>query len=201
MISSDWISLSDYSSKYRTSVSTLRRRIKREEIRYVFENGKYYLPDQLPQNIVETKKSFSHAPPKSEELSLGQSLSEKDFLGFEESLDLDFDIELKKDKRFESEVSFLNTEKSPPQFTRSQSSSESIQIQNILSPLLDQMNRELKKAYSATLQEKEEQIIILKEQVADLKTLINFLEAENKRLSELNPKPPLNSFFRNQEIL
>jgi regulator of replication initiation timing len=47
------------------------------------------------------------------------------------------------------------------------------------------MNKELKKAYSATLQEKEEQIIILKEQVADLKTLINFLESENKRLQEL----------------
>ncbi len=200
MNSKEWITLSDYSSKYRTSISTLRRRIKSEEIKYVFENGKYFLPDLSPHLVVETKKSFSHAPPKSEDITLGQSISEKDFLGFEESLDLDFDLELKKDKRFESEISFLDQVKSPPQFTRSQSSSESIQIQNILSPLLDQMNRELKKAYSATLQEKEEQIIILKEQVADLKTLINFLESENKRLNDLNPKPALNSFFRNQRL-
>lgn len=198
MVSSEWITLSDYSSKYRTSVSTLRRRIKKEEIQYVFENGKYYLPDLSPHQIVEAKKSFSHAPPKTEDFSLGQSIREKGFLGFEESLDLDFDLELKKDKNFESEIAYMNNQKSPPQFTRSQSSEESIQIQNILSPLLDQMNKELKKAYSATLQEKEEQIIILKEQVADLKTLINFLEAENKRLSDTNPKKELNSFFRNQ---
>jgi hypothetical protein len=186
MTTKEWLTLSDYSSKYRTSVSTLRRRIKGEEVKYVFENGKYFLPDLSPHLIVNSKKSFSHAPPKSEETTLGQHFSEKDFLGFEESLDLDFDFELKKDKNFESEINYLNQEKTPPpQFTRSQSSAESVQIQNILSPLLDQMNKELKKAYSATLQEKEEQIIILKEQVADLKTLINFLESENKRLQEL----------------
>lgn len=191
MTTKEWLTLSDYSSKYRTSVSTLRRRIKKEEIQYVFENGKYFLPDLSPHLIANSKRSFSHAPPQSEDVSLGQHLGENDFLGFEESLDLDFDLELKKDKEFESEINYLNPQKSPPQFTRSQSSAESIQIQNILSPLLDQMNKELKKAYSATLQEKEEQIIILKEQVADLKTLINFLESENKRLSDLQKRKEL----------
>ncbi len=183
MTTKEWLTLSDYSSKYRTSVSTLRRRIKKDEIQYVFDNGKYFIPDMSLHSVASSKKTFSHAPPKkSVDKPSGQNYSENDFLGFEESLDLDFDLELKKDKAFESEINFLGTDKSPPQFTRSQSSAESIQIQNILSPLLDQMNKELKKAYSATLQEKEEQIIILKEQVADLKTLINFLESENKRL-------------------
>ncbi len=197
MTTKEWITLSDYSSKYRTSISTLRRRIKKEEVKYVFENGKYFLPDLSPHLIANSKKSFSHAPPKSEETSLGQHFSENDFLGFEESLDLDFDLELKQDKSFESEINYLGHEKSPPQFTRSQSSAESIQIQNILSPLLDQMNRELKKAYSATLQEKEEQIIILKEQVADLKTLINFLESENKRLMDLQMRSEMHRQSRN----
>lgn len=196
MTTKDWITLSDYSSKYRTSVSTLRRRIKKEEVQYVFENGKYFLPDLSPHLIANSKRSFSHAPPKSEEKSLGQHFSENDFLGFEESLDLDFNTELKKDKDFESEINFMANEKSPPQFTRSQSSAESIQIQNILSPLLDQMNKELKKAYSATLQEKEEQIIILKEQVADLKTLINFLESDNKRLAELQVRNEMHALKR-----
>jgi len=41
---------------------------------------------------------------------------------------------------------------------------------------------ELKKAYMMALQEKEEQIIVLKEEVADLKTLVKVLENENKRL-------------------
>lgn len=190
MTTHEWLTLSDYSSKYKTSVSTLRRRIKKNDIKFVFENGKYFVPDLSLNLIKESKKSIPHAPPKKTEetKSLGQQFSGKDFLGFEESLDLDFDLELKNDRRFDSEVSYLDDHESPPQFTRSQSSAESIQIQNILSPLLDQMNRELKKAYSATLQEKEEQIIILKEQVADLKTLINFLESENKRLADRDIK-------------
>lgn len=41
---------------------------------------------------------------------------------------------------------------------------------------------EIKKAYSLILQEKEEQILQLKEEVADLKTLVRVLEDENNRL-------------------
>lgn len=41
---------------------------------------------------------------------------------------------------------------------------------------------EIKKAYSLILQEKEEQILQLKEEVADLKTLVRVLEDDNQRL-------------------
>ena len=41
---------------------------------------------------------------------------------------------------------------------------------------------ELKKAYAQILQEREEQIINLKEEVVDLKTLVRVLESENDRL-------------------
>ncbi|MBX3020449.1 MAG: hypothetical protein KF799_02130 [Bdellovibrionales bacterium] len=41
---------------------------------------------------------------------------------------------------------------------------------------------EIKKAYSLILQEKEEQILQLKEEVADLKTLVRVLEDDNTRL-------------------
>lgn len=47
---------------------------------------------------------------------------------------------------------------------------------------------EIKKAYSLILQEKEEQIIQLKEEVADLKTLVRVLEEENNRVKNLQPK-------------
>lgn len=42
---------------------------------------------------------------------------------------------------------------------------------------------ELKKAYTMILHEKEEQIQILKEEIADLKTLVGVLESENQRLA------------------
>jgi predicted DNA-binding transcriptional regulator YafY len=44
---------------------------------------------------------------------------------------------------------------------------------------------ELKKAYLQSLQSKEDQIIQLKQQITDLKTLVMYLERENSRL---NPK-------------
>ncbi len=43
--------------------------------------------------------------------------------------------------------------------------------------------QELKKAYTMVLHEKEEQIQILKEEIADLKTLVSVLETENQRLN------------------
>ncbi len=53
------------------------------------------------------------------------------------------------------------------------------------SPILATANRllnELKKAYSLILQEKEEQMLQLKDEVVDLRTLVRVLEAENERL-------------------
>jgi hypothetical protein len=47
---------------------------------------------------------------------------------------------------------------------------------------------EIKKAYSLILQEKEEQILQLKEEVADLKTLVRVLENDNERLNDLQPR-------------
>lgn len=46
---------------------------------------------------------------------------------------------------------------------------------------------EIKKAYSLILQEKENQIVQLKEEVADLKTLVRVLEEENTRLKNSQP--------------
>lgn len=41
---------------------------------------------------------------------------------------------------------------------------------------------ELKRAYTQILAEKEEQMLLLKEEVSDLKTLVRVLESENDRL-------------------
>lgn len=46
MSAESWVSLLNYSVKYNVSLSTLRRRIKNNTIRYKFENGKYLICDQ-----------------------------------------------------------------------------------------------------------------------------------------------------------
>ncbi|MES3036821.1 MAG: hypothetical protein V4736_02855 [Bdellovibrionota bacterium] len=42
----EWLPLTDYATKYKVSVSTLRRRIKAEDIQFRFEDGKYLLIDE-----------------------------------------------------------------------------------------------------------------------------------------------------------
>lgn len=42
-----WLPLTDYATKYKVSVSTLRRRIKAEDIKYLFQDGKYFIYENL----------------------------------------------------------------------------------------------------------------------------------------------------------
>jgi hypothetical protein len=42
----NWLPLTEYSTKYKVSISTLRRRIKADEIKYSFEDGKYLILDE-----------------------------------------------------------------------------------------------------------------------------------------------------------
>ena len=48
---------------------------------------------------------------------------------------------------------------------------------------------EIKRAYVAVLHEKEEQIMQLKEEIVDLKTLVKILEGENERLKQRSSDP------------
>ncbi len=61
MNNQNWLTLSEYSSKYRVSMSTLRRRIKTENIQFVFQEGKYLVVDQP-----ESSQPAHRPSPKSE---------------------------------------------------------------------------------------------------------------------------------------
>ena len=62
------LSLSEYSHKYRVSVSTLRRRIRARQIAFQLKDGKYFLEDQIPENIKQHSKSRSDNPENSHQL-------------------------------------------------------------------------------------------------------------------------------------
>ena len=52
------LTLQDYSSKYKISISTLRRRIKCQELDYIFKGGRYFIkePEAFSQNIDGLRK-------------------------------------------------------------------------------------------------------------------------------------------------
>jgi hypothetical protein len=53
---------------------------------------------------------------------------------------------------------------------------------------IDSLLHEVKKAYALILQEKEEQIFLLKQQASDLKTLVRVLEEQNDNMKLTGPK-------------
>jgi len=139
----NWLPLTEYSSKYQVSISTLRRRIKAEDIKYQFADGRYLILDQPQEHRPSPAMSPSLKKPPVEQSPVGAS-TQLDHVPIQ-----------------------------PVQTTQDE-------------PILTAANRlltELKKAYTQILQEKEEQIMHLKEEQADLKTLIRVLEAENDRLA------------------
>lgn len=143
-----WLLLTDYASKYRISVSTLRRRIKTGAQAHRFEAGRYYLPDQYePQTEVSTP-SYVNA----------QSASQIC-------------------------VTPPNTVSSATPVAAIVAPLAAAHISD--EPLITTTSKllnELKQAYTLILHEKEEQIIYLKEEIADLKTLVRVLESDNARL-------------------
>ena len=52
MVAAEWLTLQEYSNKYKVSISTLRRKIKARDIEYTFKNGRYLL-------CVSSEDSFS----------------------------------------------------------------------------------------------------------------------------------------------
>ncbi|MFZ3230134.1 MAG: hypothetical protein WA160_08010 [Pseudobdellovibrio sp.] len=55
-VEKSWLPLADYSMKYKVSISTLRRRIKAEDIQHKFDDGKYLILDEATtpsQNYVQ----------------------------------------------------------------------------------------------------------------------------------------------------
>ncbi len=155
-MTTNWLPLTEYSSKYQVSISTLRRRIKSEDIKFRFSDGRYLLADQTPE----------HRP------SLGAS-------------DAVIVPSLKKEAT--SQIASKVPERQTPPITMRESLERvALPKNNPDEPILTAANRllsELKKAYTQILQEKEEQILHLKEGVTDLKTLVRVLESENTRLN------------------
>lgn len=137
-----WLLLTDYASKYRISVSTLRRRIKAGSQPHRFEAGRYYLPDD--PIVVSHEES---AP------------------------------DTNRDHKIKSET--------PPVASTATRAVAAVKVESE-EPLITTTSKllnELKQAYTLILQEREEQILHLKEEISDLKTLVRVLESENSRLS------------------
>jgi hypothetical protein len=178
-----YLPLTEYSSKYKVSISTLRRRIKADDVNYVFEDGKYFLLDSPTIGPVSTHQRIHRpSPGNSERKNIASEAG-----SFSETL-----MSAPQYRPLANTMGSIVSEAAP--FFAFQSQAESapaakpapIPAPNVEEPVLAAANRlltELKKAYSQILHDKEEQVLHLREELADLKTLVRVLESENDRLS------------------
>lgn len=153
-VNGSWLPLTEYSTKHKISVSTLRRRIKADDIKFRFEDGKYFIMDE-PMGTHQRV----HRPSQESDLAL---------VGAHQGM-------MKEGNNMASSKEEMNAQ---------DLADKTVKV-NKDEPILTAANKllnELKKAYTQILQEKEEQIFQLKEEVADLKTLVRVLESDNDRL-------------------
>lgn len=146
-----WLPLTEYSNKHRVSISTLRRRIKAEDIRFRFEDGKYLILDEAPKKVATAEQQ--HRPSLNSEVIVRSAQAAQ-------GLSLNNEVEIQQ-----LAPAAQNTETGESVLTAA-----------------NKLLIDLKRAYTQVLQEKEEQIMFLKEEIVDLKTLIKVLESENTRL-------------------
>lgn len=155
-----FLPLSTYATKYRISVSTLRRKIKGEKINYQLEAGKYFLLDEPPDDYL-----FGPASELTTQTTqMNSQLS----------------------SHLDSQVSSqMDSQASTPATVEAQLASQvDIQGNEAVFLMANRMLDDLKRAYMVILQEKEEQILQLKGEIADLRTLVRVLESENRRLGQ-----------------
>jgi hypothetical protein len=176
------LSLTEYSAKYKVSISTLRRRIKKDEVEHVQESGKYMLPD-VPYDVLLQKDTAPHtgqssfvevsgndttaAPPQKRQLN-GDKNDDGAYL---RPLGLD--------------LSFVGQPKN--EYASSTAKSDYVASPELI---------ELKKAYTKVLSEKESQLLQLKQHIVDLQTLNKALENEADRLNTELLGPMKTSFSK-----
>lgn len=193
-----YLPLTEYSSKYKVSISTLRRRIKADDIKYIFEDGKYLIMDEpvgthqkVHRPSLSSEKTFLETPtsepatrtpappvtgtPKSSAASNLKSARAVSGGG----------VGLGHTAiPIAASIAPAEGTISPAVSSQWHAEIQGLSNKENHEPILTAANRlltELKKAYTQVLQEKEEQILHLKEEIADLKTLIRVLESDIER--------------------
>ncbi|MBX3017167.1 MAG: hypothetical protein KF767_04710 [Bdellovibrionaceae bacterium] len=200
---SSYLPLTEYSSKYKVSISTLRRRIKADDIKYIFEDGKYLIMDEpvgthqkVHRPSLSSEQTFLAETPASTFTQEKRTPAPKMVTGLPPKSSAASNLSgaqapsphLSPSATKVASVS-LSTTPAEATISPAVSSQWHAEIQNLSNkenhePILTAANRlltELKKAYTQVLQEKEEQILHLKEEMTDLKTLIRVLESDNER--------------------
>lgn len=227
-MTSEYLPLAEYSTKYKVSISTLRRKIKSKDLQFVFSDNKYLILDLPPSTHQRNRPSLASSDPSLMSVSArptpvvdnptnsrqGSVVVERapffglhglssttvpsistvssaslisvnpppasSFLDSRPETRAEVKPEVKPDKAL-----FQSPQQLQEQFhlLKKKLSASKAHEETVIATA-NKLLGDLKKAYAQVLQEKEEQILNLRHEIADLKTLVQVLESENQRLSK-----------------
>ena len=160
-LSSQFLSLTEYSNKYHISISTLRRRIRTGQIPFNVKCGKYFLEDQIPA-VLKKLKTTKQNNGKKTDYNKKEVISKI--------------VEDKVVDSFFPEKQWKEGEKNIKTDSISKLPSEG----SLLDKLIDSQ-----KELSSRIERKDLKINEQQNQIADLNTLVALLEKENKELKSL----------------
>ncbi len=156
MQAGNWLPLTDYASKHRISVSTLRRRIKSGQIDFRLEDGKYWILDTgSTQNLSNSSQAGaqSSSPPSMVSSSLSPSLTSS---MAESTAEAETEpVAFHAASAIEAAPLMQNAQAKIEQMKEGSKDHSLPQEEPILSSASRLLN-ELKRAYMSILQEKEE---------------------------------------------
>lgn len=160
----NWLSLNDYSNKYKVSLSTLRRNIKAEKIKFTFQHGKYFLQDtpHKKNNSVAnsiTQKVFLSKT--NDTKTLPAKPLEKEIVSNTKKVFSDSDL---------ASYSFLNIDSAT---TENKAKDKDLLK---LDKSKDIKFSKKEEEYQAIIQRQKDQILHLQSEIINLNTLIMFLE-------------------------
>lgn len=164
MTTTGWLPLAEYSIKHQVSISTLRRRIKADDIKFRFQDGKYFLYDGQQPKV---------APPAEHRPSLKNEISVNGHIMHSGAA-----------PKTNTATAPIMMAAPPAKATAHAGATSALEPGESVISAANKLLMDLKKAYTQVLQEKESQILSLNEEIVDLKTLIKVLESENSRLRE-----------------
>lgn len=187
-MTSQYLPLTEYSTKYKVSISTLRRRIKADEIKYVFEEGKYMILDNGaalkggPE--LDSESRNVHRPSQKSEKTEAALVKPRKTSPAPSPKEPSADSASPFQKGSNAFAKVGSFGQSAEVTTEWNEEFKQFDARDRQEPILTAANRlltELKKAYAQVLQEKEEQILLLREEVSDLKTLVRALDSEHAK--------------------
>ncbi len=167
----DYLPLAAYSAKYSVSISTLRRRIKADDLVFLFEDGKYLIYDQ-PLSTHQRHRP-SQAPVRENSLvsaHTGSIVIERAPIR-QAPRPPYAPVSTPPMINHASRLDFVESSAKPGMSYEEVKAHEEKILQ-----AANKLLTELKQAYTQMLSEKDLQILKLQQEVADLQTLVSVLE-------------------------